>query len=80
MLGEFSDGVKRISSGGNRTECDNCEEAYGEVDRIGRDDEDDIGFINTDLKQGVGELGDGGFELGEGERFVRVGVDECEVG
>ena len=44
------------------------------MDGVGGEDEDDVVFGEAVAEEGVGELGDGGFEVVEGEGFGGVGV------
>lgn len=77
MFGEFGDCVERVRSGRDRAYGNYAEEANREVDGIGGEDENDVVFLDTQMEKTMGNLGNGGFELREGEDFAGIGVDEC---
>ncbi|RDX99522.1 hypothetical protein CR513_17414, partial [Mucuna pruriens] len=76
LLGEFRDGVRGIGSGDDGADCGGGEEAYREVDGVGREQENDVVFGYAEVEETAGKPGDLRFELGEGEGLGRVGVDE----
>lgn len=51
------------------------------MDVVGREQEDDVVFVDSEVvEESVGKLGDFGIELGVGECFEGVGVDEGGFG
>lgn len=63
MFGEFRDGVNRVDGGDDGTDGCGGKEAYGEVDVVGHEEEDDIIFVDAEVEETVSELGDLGFDL-----------------
>lgn len=67
MSGEFCDGIIGVGGGEDGTNGGGSEEAYGEVDAVRCNEEDDLIFVDAEVEETVGELGDLGFELSKGE-------------
>lgn len=59
MLGELEDGVGRVTGSGYGAEGGDREEADRVENRVRREDEDNIVFLDSQrVAQGVGEVGD----------------------
>lgn len=76
MSGEFSNSVEGVSGGGDGANGRGSKEADGEVDAVRGEEEDDIVFSETESEETTGKPGNYGFELGEGDGFGGISINE----
>lgn len=76
LVGEFLDGVNGISGGDDGANGGNGEEGNREEDGVGGEDENDVVFGDVvGVVEGVGEIGDFLFEVGESDDLMGMRVD-----
>lgn len=79
LLADFSGGVEGIRGGYYGADGHNSQTHNGEVDRVRRQEEDDVAFSDANIGETGGDGIDGSPEIREGEVAACGGVDEGDL-